>query len=272
MRPELATVATSGQYDDLEGAPAIPAAQVNTDWNASSGVAMIENKPDITAAQVNADWSALSGVAMIENKPSLSPVAISGDYADLTNKPTIPPAQANSDWNATSGLAMILNKPTSLGGSSGLHIELGYQPNERGIDKDDHYEPDFTMATNTFGGFQFTVNSNNSTSVPAGMYMVEADAEINATAEDEWQMPAQIVISVCQGYGWPGVPQQAVRRYPDVALATQTKGGRLGSLVVSGPLPIGSDDHVWAGFSKVTGPTTQTTLMIRGRLSLTKVS
>lgn len=43
----LATVAISGDYDDLINKPTIPAAQVNSDWNANSGVAQILNKPTI---------------------------------------------------------------------------------------------------------------------------------------------------------------------------------------------------------------------------------
>lgn len=43
----LATVATTGAYSDLSGTPSIPAAQVNSDWNASTGVAEILNKPTI---------------------------------------------------------------------------------------------------------------------------------------------------------------------------------------------------------------------------------
>ena len=46
----LATVATSGSYNDLLNKPTIPAAQVNSDWNASSGVAQILNKPTIPTA------------------------------------------------------------------------------------------------------------------------------------------------------------------------------------------------------------------------------
>lgn len=42
----LATVATSGRYNDLIDQPTIPAAQVNSDWNALSGVAEILNKPN----------------------------------------------------------------------------------------------------------------------------------------------------------------------------------------------------------------------------------
>jgi len=41
----LATVATSGSYADLINKPTIPSAQVNADWNASSGISSIANKP-----------------------------------------------------------------------------------------------------------------------------------------------------------------------------------------------------------------------------------
>ena len=42
---DLATVAACGDYNDLTNKPTIPAAQVNADWDASSGVAQILNKP-----------------------------------------------------------------------------------------------------------------------------------------------------------------------------------------------------------------------------------
>lgn len=60
----LATVATSGNYNDLTNKPTIPAAQVNSDWNSTSGV------------------------SEILNKPTLSNVATTGDYDDLTNTPS----------------------------------------------------------------------------------------------------------------------------------------------------------------------------------------
>jgi hypothetical protein len=147
-KPTLATVATSGSYNDLTNKPSIPAAQVNSDWNASSGLAQILNKPTlatvatsgsyadllhlpsfatvatsgsytdllnkptIPATQINSDWNASSGLSEILNKPSLATVATSGSYSDLSSKPTIPAAQVQSDWNAVSGDAEILNKPT----------------------------------------------------------------------------------------------------------------------------------------------------------------
>ena len=146
-KPSLATVATSGSYNDLSNKPTIPAAQVNSDWNATTGVAQIlnkpslatvatsgsytdlSNKPTIPAAQVNSDWNATTGVAKILNKPSLATVATSGSYNDLSNKPTIPAAQVNSDWNATTGVAQILNKPSlATVATSGSYTDLSNKP------------------------------------------------------------------------------------------------------------------------------------------------
>ena len=47
-KPTLSIVATSGSYDDLLNKPTIPDAQVNSDWNANSGVSQILNKPEMT--------------------------------------------------------------------------------------------------------------------------------------------------------------------------------------------------------------------------------
>lgn len=163
----LATVATTGDYDDLVNKPTIPQAQVNSDWNASSGVAEIlnkpslstvattgdyndlSNKPSIPAAQVNADWTASSGVAEILNKPTLAAVATSGDYSDLSNTPSIPtatsdltndsgfitlsdvPAQVQSDWTESdsSDPAYIQNKPNLAAvATSGDYSDLSNTP------------------------------------------------------------------------------------------------------------------------------------------------
>ena len=102
---------------------------VQADWNATTGDALILNKPTVpeefadlagnaddipegqtnkfltsverakltgiaTGAEVNvnADWNAGSGDAQILNKPTLATVATSGSYADLSNTPSIPSA------------------------------------------------------------------------------------------------------------------------------------------------------------------------------------
>lgn len=114
-RPALSAVATSGSYADLSNKPVIPAAQVPSDWSATSGVSRILNKPvlfsgayaDLTGKPVlfSGNYSDLVG------RPALAAVATSGAYGDLTGKPAIPAAQVQSDWNASSGLGAILNKP-----------------------------------------------------------------------------------------------------------------------------------------------------------------
>lgn len=74
---DLAAVATSGSYNDLNNKPTIPAAQVQSDWLEAdtSAKSYIQNKPTIPSAQVNSDWNASSGVAEILNKPSIPSTA-----------------------------------------------------------------------------------------------------------------------------------------------------------------------------------------------------
>ena len=60
----------------------------------------------IPAAQVNSDWNAVSGVAQILNKPSLATVATSGAYSDLTGTPSL------------SGYQTTANLVTSVSSSS----------------------------------------------------------------------------------------------------------------------------------------------------------
>ena len=113
-RPNLATVAITGNYNDLINRPTIPtvptnvsaftndagyvtsadvqqAAGVPTNVSAFQNDAGYITATQVPAAQVNADWNATSGAARILNKPTL----FSGNYNDLTNKPTIPTVPAN---------------------------------------------------------------------------------------------------------------------------------------------------------------------------------
>lgn len=126
---DLATVATSGSYNDLSDKPTIPAAQVNSDWNANSGV------------------------AQILNKPNLATVATSGNYNDLSNKPTIPTVNdatltiqkngtsvatftANSSSNVTANISVPTDTNDLTNGagyitgitSSDVTTALGYTP------------------------------------------------------------------------------------------------------------------------------------------------
>lgn len=119
---DLATVATTGDYDDLVDKPdlSIYAESSNLATVATTGsYDDLVDKPTIPAAQINSDWTSNSGVSQILNKPTLSTVATTGDYDDLVNKPSIPAAQINSDWSETdpTSKAYIQNKPTIPSGS-----------------------------------------------------------------------------------------------------------------------------------------------------------
>lgn len=92
----LATVATSGSYMDLSNTPTIPAAQVSSDWNASSGPAQILNKPSAMTPSAHAATHAAAGSDAISISASqvsgLAAVATSGAYSSLTSTPAIPTA------------------------------------------------------------------------------------------------------------------------------------------------------------------------------------
>lgn len=87
--PTLATVATSGAYADLSGTPTLAAVAT------SGSYTDLSNTPTIPAAQVNSDWNSSSGVSEILNKPTLATVATTGAYSDLSGTPTIPDGLAD---------------------------------------------------------------------------------------------------------------------------------------------------------------------------------
>lgn len=164
---DLATVATTGDYDDLL------------------------NKPTIPAAQVNSDWNAVSGVAQILNKPSLSAVATSGDYNDLTNKPSIPAAQVNSDWNASSGVSQILNKPSlATVATSGDYNDLSNTPTINNVPAVTSADDDKVLKASYSGGAGSYSWENDTSDVPA--YTTSDDGKVlgvvdnQGTAELQW--------------------------------------------------------------------------------------
>ena len=139
---DLQTVAFTGSYNDLTDTPSIPAAQVNSDWNAVSGVAEILNKPTIPTK--TSDLVNDSGYALITDVPTktsdlvndsgyltssdVAEVAITGNYDDLINKPTIPAAQVQSDWDQADNTQVdyIKNKPTIPTNLSDLNNDEGF--------------------------------------------------------------------------------------------------------------------------------------------------
>jgi len=75
----LATVATTGAYNDLSGKPTIPAAQVQSDWTAVSGLGVILNKPTL----FNGAYSSLTGIPS-----TFAPSAHNQAWSTITSTPT----------------------------------------------------------------------------------------------------------------------------------------------------------------------------------------
>lgn len=90
------------------------------------------NTYSVPSAQVNSDWNASSGAAEILNKPSLATVATTGAYSDLSGTPSIP--TKTSDLTNDSGFVTTNSKyKFTIGGvvrgdSSGT--DLGSLTNE----------------------------------------------------------------------------------------------------------------------------------------------
>lgn len=74
---DLATVATTGAYSDLSGTPTIPTA--TSDLTNDSGFITLSDVP----AQVNSDWNSSSGASEILNKPTVKPL-VAGSNITIT--------------------------------------------------------------------------------------------------------------------------------------------------------------------------------------------
>lgn len=147
---DLAKVATSGSYNDLSDKPTIPAAQVNSDWDATSGVAQILNKPTLgTAASKDAtDFATAAQGAKADT--AVQPAAIAdmetkthsadtyqpkGDYATKTELSTGLATKADTETVSTglakkqdtlvSGTNIKTVNGGSLLGSGNIQIESG---------------------------------------------------------------------------------------------------------------------------------------------------
>jgi hypothetical protein len=61
---------------------------------------------------IQSDWTATTGAAVILNKPTLSTVAITGDYSDLLNTPNLATVATSGSYND------LIDKPTIPGGTN----------------------------------------------------------------------------------------------------------------------------------------------------------
>ena len=142
---DLGATAFSNDYNDLDNLPTIPAAQVNSDWNATSGVAEILNKPTLTNGTVTSVGLTMPSAFSVAN----SPITSSGDIA-VTGAGTV------SQY--VRGDGSLANFPSSTGGGASLSYYLNGSVAQGTFGGVAFKEMDRTPV---FGaGTDFTINAN----------------------------------------------------------------------------------------------------------------
>jgi hypothetical protein len=167
----ISVVGFSNDYNDLDNLPTIPAAQVNSDWNATSGVEEILNKPTIPTGTVTSVGLTMPSAFSVAN----SPITTSGSL-DVTGAGTV------SQY--VRGDGSLANFPASTGGGASLSFYLNgsvAQGTFGGVAfKEMDRTPiigagtDFTIATNGYiQSFITDANVPNLLEIPAGNWNFE---------------------------------------------------------------------------------------------------
>ena len=107
----------SGSYTDLSNKPTIPAAQVQSDWNATSGLGEILNKPSLVSnlndlSNVDATTNLANGKILKYDLGSTTWVvaddnASGGGSANFTGLSDTPSSHSNDKWLKSNGSALI---------------------------------------------------------------------------------------------------------------------------------------------------------------------
>ena len=106
----------TGANDVMAGNTTIPAAQVQSDWNASSGLSQIANKPTLLTI------GATSTTAMAGDTPVLTPLANTNTQSGTTY--TIVTTDIGKDVRFTSATAVTLTLPAYTGFLEGFQCTL----------------------------------------------------------------------------------------------------------------------------------------------------
>lgn len=114
----LAAVAFSGSYDDLEDKPPIPPEQVNSDWNAASGVSAILNKPTLGSAAA-ADLGGPSGAAPLGADSKVPNEYLPSFVPSSRTISTSAPLSGGGSMSSNRTISINTATPSSAGSMSG---------------------------------------------------------------------------------------------------------------------------------------------------------
>ena len=197
-KSELATVATSGSYNDLSDKPTIPTVNnatltiqkngttvqtftANQSTNATANISVPTKTSDITNDSGFITSSALAPYAL---SADLATVATSGDYDDLSNKPTIPTV-GNGTITITQGGITKGTFTTNQSGNTTVALDAG----GGGIGNIDN----LTITENASQEIQAvaTINANTAAGATNPIYdwvgtLAEYEAQAVATNHPDW--------------------------------------------------------------------------------------
>ncbi len=160
----------AGDAAKLAGIAAGAEVNVQADWNQANNTAddYIKNKPTIPAAQVNSDWNASGTVAEILNKPS-----IPTQYTDALAVSAI---KADAAWHAT-------NWDTAYGwgnhASGGYQTTANLVSTFQATPDDTHYASE-KLVKDSLDGKAATGHNHTGVYQPAGTYSTDIHSNITA--------------------------------------------------------------------------------------------
>ena len=212
-KPNLATVATTGSYNDLTNKPTIPAAQVNSDWNASSGVAQILNKPDLSVYATQNDLAGKQDTLTAGSNISISNNVISAtdttyNFSNpLKNTAGTVSLDYDTDTLSASTTSLIqFDRFNALSGNARFRASSGYELS----DVLNHGVPWSTVSIHIPGNTYFSTNYNSSR---AYFISLSTDEYLNPTSSRTITYignPLATEQITAYGNTWTGVAEQDV--------------------------------------------------------------
>ena len=221
---DVATVATTGDYDDLTNKPTIPAAQVNADWNASTGVAAILNKPTLgtAAAADTTDFATAAQGAKADTavQPAdLNSYATQTDIADMATETWVgqqgfeTSTHAASTYQTQAGMSSYLTNTDAAStylsktDAASTYQPIGsYQPAGSYATTSDIVD----MATETWIGQQGFATE---TWVGQQGYLTDADEVPTVGSGDNGKILTATYSGGVGSYSWEPAPQSGTMDY-----------------------------------------------------------
>lgn len=123
---QLSRVATSGSYNDLSNKPTIPAAQVQSDWNATSGMGVILNKPDLSGYMTVEDYQTDEEVvaAALNDLDGRIKTVENADYASQIET-SINEVESSIVWEAGTGTNSVIQKGSNASALGNYSTAIG---------------------------------------------------------------------------------------------------------------------------------------------------